>query len=156
MLGSNMNTPQKQLQIAIHLINERIGEVEEYSNVYETEPWGVENQSNYYNQALRVSTLLSPQQVLEAALIIEKLMGRQRKYRNESRVIDIDLLLYDQVVLDSQELVLPHPRMHLRNFVLIPLSEIAGREIHPTLKKSILDLRQNCKDSGKVNIVIKT
>ena len=150
MLGGNQFNPAKQLEIAIFLIGKEIGEVVQQSNVYETEPWGVENQPNYLNQAIAIETELLPERVLEKCLHIEKRMGRIRKNQYDPRIIDIDVLLIDDLIRDTEKLILPHPRLHLRNFVLFPLSEIAGKIVHPIFRKEINQLKKESKDEGTV------
>lgn len=155
MLGGNQFNPSKQLEIAIFLIGKEIGEVVKKSNIYETEPWGVDNQPNYLNQAIGVETELLPERVLEKCLAIEKRMGRIRKNQYDPRIIDIDVLLIDDLVRESQKLTLPHPRLHLRNFVLFPLSEIAGEVVHPIFRKEIKKLKEECEDEGEVWLFAK-
>ena len=155
MLGGNQFNPSKQLEIAIFLIGKEIGEVVRQSNIYETEPWGVENQPNYLNQAIGIETELLPERVLEKCLNIENRMGRIRKNQYDPRIIDIDVLLIDDLIRDSKKLTLPHPRLHLRNFVLFPLSEIAGEVVHPIFRKEINQLKKECEDDGAVTLIEK-
>lgn len=108
------------------------------SSIYKTSPVGAtDSQLDYYNAAVRVETSLPPAELLQACSQIEDQMGRVRNKRNGSRVIDIDLLMFEDVVMETDSLTLPHPRMHERLFVLIPLCEIASDAIHPTTGKSI-------------------
>ena len=108
------------------------------ASLYETQAvGGPPDQPPYLNSALRLTTSLTPDDLLRAALAVETSLGRSRRVRWESRVIDIDLLLFDDLVSDEPGLTLPHPRLHLRRFVLEPLSEIAGDVIHPRLNESI-------------------
>jgi 2-amino-4-hydroxy-6-hydroxymethyldihydropteridine diphosphokinase len=158
LIGGNQGDRHRLIEQATEQIRERIGSVVALSSVYETEPWGdfeIENSKlkieNFLNRALLVETTLSPWQVLRTALVIEKDLGRERpqlspltshlspqKYR--SRPMDIDLIFYDDLVLDTPELTLPHPRMHLRRFVLEPLAEIMPDYMHPILRKTVKQL----------------
>lgn len=147
-LGSNLGDRLNALAEAIDHLRQhesiQIDNENGVSSVYKTSPVGVpETQQDYYNAALRVKTSMLPEELLQACLQIENQMGRIRQRRNGSRVIDIDLLLFEDVVMETDLLTLPHPRMHERLFVLIPLCEIAGDTIHPSAGKSI---RALCDD----------
>ena len=125
-------------------IREAIGKLEQSkeieickaSSVYETQPTDYKDQPRFLNMALEFETLLEPLNLLELLLGVENQMGRTRNRRYGPRNIDLDLLLYDDLVLNSDKLTLPHPRMHQRRFVLVPLTEIAPKVVHPLLKKS--------------------
>lgn len=116
------------------------------SAVYETEPWGGAPQPWYLNVALCLQTTLSPQALLQELLRLEAAAGRTRTGRSAPRTLDLDLVLYDNVVVQSPELTLPHPRMHLRRFTLLPLAEIAPQWIHPVLQQTIDQLLESCPD----------
>lgn len=107
------------------------------SSVYETQPVEYKNQPWFLNMVLEVETTLEPLNLLELFLGIESQMGRKRTLRYGPRNIDLDLLLYDEIILNSDRLTLPHPRMHEREFVLVPLVEVAPKVVHPLLKKSM-------------------
>lgn len=154
--GSNQGDRLKSLLVAAKLINSQIGEVIGFSSIVESEPWGFKAETNFYNQVLLVETGLSPQTILEAILLIEKQMGRIRTGNAySSRIIDIDILFYDNLVIESPTLVIPHPRLNDRNFVLKPLNEIAPQLLHPVLKKTIAELFTLSSDPGSVKTVVE-
>lgn len=144
--GTNLGDREANLQQAITEIEKKIGRMILFSSVYETEPWGITDQPSFYNQVLKINTTLNPLQLLTATLAIEKEMGRIRKERYGARLIDIDILFFDQVVMDTGTLTLPHPRIAERNFVLAPLAEIAPQLIHPLLHQTILQIWETCGD----------
>lgn len=146
-IGGNLGNRKANLAKAAYLIEHQIGSVLAISSLYETKAWGVENQPNFLNQALVVETTLSPQKALEKALTIETKMGRKRERKWYTRLIDIDLLFFEQQIIKTDDLTLPHPYLAKRNFVLVPLAEIAPNFIHPTLHKSISELLKACPDT---------
>ena len=150
-LGSNLGDRQAVLALAREQIAKRVGVVSSESSVYETEPWGVADQPAFLNQVIRAETTLAPEEVLRIILDIEHELGRVRYERWGARVIDIDLLYYNALVLDSARLTLPHPRLQDRLFNLIPLAEIAPGFVHPSLKKTSLELLESCTDDGVVS-----
>lgn len=148
-LGSNLGNRPALLRRAVRALSETVGPVVRQSSVVETEPWGFQCERNFLNQVVTVETALSAEQVLRQVLDIEQKMGRRRDYdplhppathRYESRPIDIDLIFYDDAVIETPLLQLPHPRMHLRRFVLEPLCEIMPDFVHPVLKKTMKEL----------------
>jgi 2-amino-4-hydroxy-6-hydroxymethyldihydropteridine diphosphokinase len=139
-LGSNLGDKRDNLLQAVALISERVGRVVCLSRFYETEPWGYDTSNTYLNAALGVETSLSPLEVLSITQAIERELGRQKKSMNREysdRPIDIDLLLMDDLVVQTDVLTLPHSLMHERLFVLEPLVEIAPTVIHPVLQQSV-------------------
>ncbi|MCC7197594.1 2-amino-4-hydroxy-6-hydroxymethyldihydropteridine diphosphokinase [Candidatus Peregrinibacteria bacterium] len=120
------------------------------SRLYETEPVGVKDQPAFYNAAAVGETALTPEEVLMAVHAIERSLKRERKVKWGPRTIDIDILMYDDLVLEMDGLVVPHPRMVERRFVLAPLSEVAGAVIHPVLQKTISELLSECEDTAEV------
>ncbi|WP_446776744.1 2-amino-4-hydroxy-6-hydroxymethyldihydropteridine diphosphokinase [Macellibacteroides fermentans] len=141
-LGTNIGDKRNNMITAVALLSERVGNVLALSDLYETTPWGFLSENNFLNAALMMETTLSPCEILAITQEIERVMGRTQKSDGEyhDRVIDIDILLYDDWVIDTPLLTLPHPLMHQRSFVLGPLSEIAHTCIHPVLKRSIGEL----------------
>ncbi|MCE7073476.1 2-amino-4-hydroxy-6-hydroxymethyldihydropteridine diphosphokinase [Dyadobacter sp. CY327] len=150
-LGSNLGDRQAVLALAREQIANRVGIISSESSVYETEPWGLADQPAFLNQVIRVETALAPEEVLRIILDIEHELGRVRYERWGARVIDIDLLYYNALLLNSARLTLPHPRLQDRLFNLIPLVEIAPDYINPLLKKTSLELLQMCTDNGVVS-----
>lgn len=150
-LGSNIGNRQENLAIAIAEIEKTIGAVLRLSPIYETESWGFDS---YYflNQVVEVSTSLDPHTLLSQCLETEKQMGRIRTNQEGylPRIIDIDILLYDDLVLEERNLIIPHPRIKERKFILIPLNDIIPNYLHPVLQKTISQLLKDCRDGGEV------
>ena len=155
LLGSNKGDRLKYLLLAKYYIRSFAGEISKTSAVYITEPWGKSDQSKYLNQAISVKTDKTPFQLLKILQKIEKNLGRTNKHNNASRTIDIDILFYEDVVLNAKNLHIPHPRLHLRNFTLLPLMELNASYTHPVLHKSIEELVKVCEDTLKVSIFEK-
>lgn len=142
-LGTNLGDKEQNLRLAVQNIEERIGKAISLSAFYATAPWGFTSENTFLNAALCVETQLSPLEILKITQEIEHEMGRTHKSVNgaySDRVIDIDLLLYDDLVLDTPELKLPHPLMQERDFVMRPLAEIVPEVVHPVFKKTIREL----------------
>ena len=135
-LGTNLGDRAGNLRQAIAALS-RFTSVEAVSRVYETEPVGFRDQPDYWNMVVRVRTELEPQPLFEALKAIEQELGRAAAFRNAPRVIDLDIIAYDQLVLRSASLEIPHPRMHERSFVLYPLAEVAPDFRHPATAQSI-------------------
>ena len=143
-LGSNMGDRESLLELSIKEINEQIGEVSKVSTKYETEPWGFVSANKFINMAIEVQSSLSPSEISERVHQIEYDLGRRRDPRStgyQDRVIDIDILMIDDIVSNEEYLILPHPKMHQREFVLKPLCEIAPNVVHPTLKVRIKEIK---------------
>ena len=150
-IGTNMGDREACLKVAIECIMESIGTVVRTSSVYETEPWGFSSNDQFLNMVAEVETALKPSGLLGRILMIEARMGRLRSDTGyTSRLIDLDILLYGNKILNTKSLIVPHPRLHERKFVLVPLCEIAPDFVHPVLKKDIKTLLRECKDKSKV------
>ena len=150
-LGSNKGDKLKTLQNAINDIAENIGAIQKISSVYKTSSWGYEGE-DFYNICIGVSTYLQPENLLKKLLGIENKYGRQRKKTNgySDRKIDIDILLFDNEIIFSKEVTIPHPRMLERKFVLVPLVEIAKNTLHPIEKKQLVSCLNNCSDASLI------
>ena len=152
LLGSNLGNGQLLFQHVISLIDERFGELETQSAIYKSRPWGFEHENDFLNQILVLETDLAAEEILQNCLKIEADLGRQRKKQKgySARIIDIDLLFVNDEVLDSKNLILPHPRLHLRKFTLLPLVELMPDFNHPKLHKSMQALLIACEDNSEV------
>lgn len=153
LTGGNMGDRAANLALASELIAGQCGEVIAASPIYETAAWGKSDQPSFYNQALAIHTMLSPRQLLRHVLRIEKKMGRIREEKYGPRIIDIDILLYNQEVHRYPLLKLPHPELPNRRFALTPLAAIAPDLVHPVLKKTIAELLAECQDPLPVQLV---
>ncbi|MDB4171167.1 MAG: 2-amino-4-hydroxy-6-hydroxymethyldihydropteridine diphosphokinase [Polaribacter sp.] len=153
-LGSNQGEKLENLQKAIHLIASEVGAIQKIAAVYKTPSWGFEG-DEFLNTCIKVSTYQAPEKLLQTLLAIEKKLGRTRKGQNEyqNRPIDIDILLFDDEIIFSRTLTVPHPKMLLRKFVLVPLNEIASTFIHPITKKKIAICLQNCEDTLGIEMI---
>ena len=156
-LGSNQGNKLQNLQDAINLIAERIGNVQLIASVYQTASWGFDS-DDFYNTCLKVSTYLPPDTLIKYILEIEEELGRIRSIKDgySSRIIDIDILLFDDEIIFSKNLIVPHPKMLERKFVLVPLVEIARNSIHPIEKKHLFICLENCDDSSEIKIINET
>ena len=148
-LGSNLGDRRVNLREAIRRLGPEVIVTIE-SPVYETPPWGEEDQPTFLNMAVKADTDLLPMDLRDYVKHIEADMGRKPSYRWGPRSIDIDILLYDELMMETPKLTIPHPRMHERGFVLVPLDAIAGEVRHPVLGVSIHELLQSVDTSGIV------
>lgn len=126
-LGSNLGNKEQHITTAVKHLEQRVGKVRRLSSLLKTEPWGFTSPHSFVNAAVSIDTTLSPHEVLEATQQIERDMGREQKSMNgeyHDRIIDIDILLYDDMEINEKDLIIPHPLMHQRDFVMIPLREI--------------------------------
>lgn len=139
-IGSNIGNRQENCREAIRQLGLQGVKVVKQSSMIETEPWGVGDQPRFINMAVEVETEAAPEQLFAMMKKIEKSLGRTESIRWGPRVIDLDILFYDDLILDAASLIIPHPRLQERDFVLIPLAEIAPEKIHPRLNKSVVEL----------------
>ena len=151
-LGSNQGRKLNNLQEAIYEIAESIGAIHKISSVYKTDSWGFKG-DDFYNICIAVSTYLPPEELLKNILNIETKLGRKREQNNKytNRKIDIDILLFDDEIVFSKNIIIPHPRMLDRKFVLVPLAEIAGNTLHPIEKKTLNICLNNTIDTSEIH-----
>ena len=152
-IGSNKGNRYSQIKEALKLIREDLGEIISISKIYETKSWGFESEK-FLNLCIAIKSELSPDKLLFSINSIEEKIGRKRDSKKvNAREIDIDIIFYSNKIVNQEELIIPHPRLELRNFVLVPLSEIASDFVHPILLKSVKELLECSNDD---NIPIKT
>ncbi len=151
LLGGNLGDRKANLSLAIKSIENRCGKIISLSKIHESEAWGFDSNDNFLNQAIIISTSLTADKLLSKLQRIEKEAGRiQHSDTYESRIMDIDILFYNSEIINTETLIIPHPRLHLRKFTLNCLMDIYPDFIHPTLSKSITELLDSCVDSTKV------
>lgn len=150
-LGSNLGDRAGNLLMAVRGLMEASFVVHKLSGIYETEPVGIETDKKFLNMVAEIHvTNVTPSQMMARLLRIEYLLGRTDKSLKKPRTIDLDILLFGDTIIDTAFLTLPHPRMHLRRFVLKPLSKIAPNFVHPALNQEIADLLENLDDPSEV------
>ncbi len=147
LLGSNLGDSIKYLQDASARIEKKVGAITLKSSLYQTESWGKPDQPDFINQVICVDTDLHPKELLARVLEIEIELGRERVSKWGSRIIDIDILFYNDQVVNEPDLIIPHPYLHERRFTLMPLHEIAPHMIHPALNKSVEELLDELSDN---------
>ena len=151
LLGGNIGKIHHSFSTAKQLIEDHVGTIKNASSVYCSEPWGFESKNMFYNQVILVETDLSPKELLSTILMIETKMGRKRKKdKIENRIIDIDIIFYNDVIIHEKDLEIPHPRMHLRKFTLVPMTDIAPGMKHPVFNKTVDQLLEECEDKLSV------
>jgi 2-amino-4-hydroxy-6-hydroxymethyldihydropteridine diphosphokinase len=146
-LGSNLGDRFANLKQAIDSLTPQL-EVTAKSSVYETPPWGFEDQPKFLNQVVKAKTYLDPEPLLKHLKRLEVALGRQASFPNGPRLIDMDILFYDDLILNTSSLVIPHPRLQERGFVLLPLMELSPDLVHPLIKKSIREMAAQCDVGG--------
>lgn len=151
LTGGNRGNRKENLATAYTYIGQQCGNITNASSLYETAAWGKADQPSFLNQSLEIQTRLTSRQLLKKILNIEKQMGRVREEKYGPRLIDIDILLFNEEVHNQPRLKIPHPELQNRRFVLVPLAEIAPKIIHPVLKKTIIELLAVCPDILEVS-----
>ncbi|MEW5747098.1 MAG: 2-amino-4-hydroxy-6-hydroxymethyldihydropteridine diphosphokinase [Nitrospirota bacterium] len=141
-IGSNLGDRRANCLRAVALLKERGIAVTKVSSLYETKPWGMAEQPDFINMAVEAETALGPEELLELLKDVERAMGREPSITWGPRLIDLDILLYDDIPIDKERLHIPHPLMQQRRFVLEPLAEIAPDRVHPVLKRTIRQLKE--------------
>lgn len=150
-IGSNLGDKESNCSSAAERLCAKGIAIKKTSLPYQTKPWGVEDQPDFVNMAVEAETSIRPLDLLQILKTIEKEIGRQEGVRWGPRIIDLDLLLYDDLVISTDTLTVPHPLLHEREFVLLPLAEIAADLVHPVLKTTIRELSENIKKVGTNN-----
>jgi 2-amino-4-hydroxy-6-hydroxymethyldihydropteridine diphosphokinase len=150
-LGSNLGDRAANLAKAREMLTDDI-QVLKRSSIYQTAPWGYSEQDDFYNQVLDCETSLRPLILLNTLKKVEKKMGRKKTFRNGPRVIDLDILFYDDLILKTRRLVIPHPGLHERAFVLVPMAEVNPGFVHPVLGKTIVALLAKVDQAGVVRL----
>ena len=153
--GSNIGNRFEMLEKSKNIISDSIGTIENESLLYESEPWGFDSSTWFLNRVLQIKTNNTPQELLNKLLQIEIQLGRVRNTTEKnysSRTIDLDILYFNQEIINKNELTIPHPKIHLRKFTLIPLCDIASEYNHPIFRKSNSELLNHCEDHTQVKI----
>ncbi|MEP7110678.1 MAG: 2-amino-4-hydroxy-6-hydroxymethyldihydropteridine diphosphokinase [Ferruginibacter sp.] len=150
LLGSNMGNSRQQLLNSILLIEKKIGKIRRQSALYSTQAWGNHSQPDFLNQVIVIETALTAAETIQSILSIEEMMGRVRTVKNAPRIIDIDILFFNKEIIQQLDLIVPHPEIQNRLFVLIPLNELSPQFRHPVFNKSIHRLLLDCPDHLKV------
>ena len=145
-LGGNIGDVKSTMDKSYVLITNYIGQITLKSSLYQTKAWGVERQPDFINQVVFVETIFTPDEILNKCLEIESELGRKRFQKWHERIVDIDILFFNEEIIDTENLKIPHPFIQDRNFVLFPLVEIAPNFTHPILKKTIQKLKNDCRD----------
>lgn len=146
-LGTNLGDRLANLKQAIASLSPQL-DVKTKSQVYETPPWGYEDQPKFLNQVIKAKTYLEPESLLKHLKRLEAALGRKTSFPNGPRLIDLDILFYDDLIVNQPSLVIPHPRVHERGFVLLPLMDIAPDLVHPGNKKTVREMTAQCDLNG--------
>ena len=152
LVGGNLDNSIEKFHRLSELLRQQVGEILLCSKLYQSTAWGFESQHFFVNQAIAIQTALSPEKLLDKTQEIEKIFGREKNRTNQyqDRSMDIDIIYYDDDIIASERLTIPHPFMHLRRFVLVPLLEIAPQVLHPLLQKTVAELSHDCEDISEV------
>jgi 2-amino-4-hydroxy-6-hydroxymethyldihydropteridine diphosphokinase len=156
LIGGNLGNRIENLAMARSLIENELGKIIKVSSIYETAAWGITKQPDFLNQVLLIKTKFSPEKMMQLILSIENKMGRVRTQKNASRIIDIDILFFNDEIISNENLTIPHLEIQNRKFALIPLNEIASDLVHPVFKQSIKNLLSTSKDKLQVKPLSKT
>lgn len=152
LIGGNSGDRKLNLALAVELITAKAGNILQQSHIYETAAWGITDQNAFLNQALFIETTLQPTELIDVLLDIEVSMGRIRTVKYGPRLIDLDIIYYNEEVIQTETLIIPHPAMQERRFVLVPLAEIAPSFMHPVLNKNNQQLLDGCPDKLEVTL----
>lgn len=155
LIGGNLGNRIENLAKARSFIENELGEIIKASSIYETAAWGITEQPDFLNQVLLIKTKFPAERTMQLILSIENKMGRVRSQKNASRIIDIDILFFNEEIISQENLTIPHPEIQNRKFTLIPLNEIASDLIHPVFKQSIKNLLSTSKDKLEVKPLCK-
>lgn len=156
LMGSNLGQREDIMNQAVNMMLDRCGELIGKSLIYETEPWGFTAEQNFLNQVVAIRTEMTPHNLLREFMSIEKELGRVRiGIGYQSRPIDLDILYYDDLIINDDELIIPHPRLQKRRFTLLPLNDVASDFVHPILKKTNKELLEECEDTSEVTLYKK-
>jgi 2-amino-4-hydroxy-6-hydroxymethyldihydropteridine diphosphokinase len=150
MLGGNLGDVKSNFELAFYELETEKGSIFKKSSLYQSDPWGDTDQPPFLNQAIWYKTFLEPVKLLEMVLEVESKLGRVRNRKNGPRIMDIDILLIDNQIINKTNLIVPHPRMHLRKFNILPLAELIPEWVHPVLGKSMFELMELCEDKSAV------
>jgi 2-amino-4-hydroxy-6-hydroxymethyldihydropteridine diphosphokinase len=156
LLGSNIEPRKKFLDKALFLLQQELGAFSVSSEIYESEPWGFDAKVSFFNRVVVFETGKKPEEVLDVCLDVELNLGRERKESEGylSRTVDVDVLYFGEQVVNTERLVIPHPRLHLRRFTLLPMVEVQSELVHPVLMKTQKELLEICPDDSEVKLLI--
>ncbi len=150
-IGGNSGNKQNNFDNVYQIIKNELGEILKYSSIYETPPWGFQSDDYFWNSVIEIETEFMPEELLGKIHLIEKKFKRKRgSKRYSSREMDIDILYFDDIYIETEMLTIPHPRIHQRKFVLVPLNEIAPDFKHPLLRFATFEMLENCMDESVI------